>query len=150
MELLLGYLGYELLGTVILAVTVYMMVRKEIVKQKKVSKLEQIAAETARLEAENERLELEYEARQEEKFNVLEPSRRPLEGHSEESDRFAADCRAARLKIEFDYYRMKGELPANSLLDSRALAELTSYYESQITSAFSVILTDSAQVEFRK
>lgn len=146
MELLLGYLGYELLGTVILVVTVYLSARKKKPKPVQLSKAEQIAAETARLEAENKRLEREYETLRDAELEALEPAERV----KTKADQFAAEVRAARIKAEFAYYQSKGELPENSLLDKRDLDRLISFYESQITKAFSVMPTDGTRIEFRK
>lgn len=159
MELLLGYLGYELLGTIILVITVYLSARKKKPKPVQPSKLDQIARETARLEAENKRLEREYETLRDEKFSVLEPAAKPLIGPETlaviqaKERQFEADVRAVRVKAEFAYYQSKGELPPNSLLDSRTLDELTSYYELSIAKAFNtvpLILTNGTRIEFRK
>lgn len=156
MEVLLGYLGYELLGTVMLTVMIYLGTHKKKEKQKKLSRAEQIALDTARLEAENRRLELERDRDLDAKFSVLKtPVVGPetLAAIEAKGEQFAADVRATRIKAEFAYYQSKGELPENSLLDECDLDRLTSYYESQISKAFNtvpMILTDGTRIEFRK
>lgn len=138
MELLIP-LAFALVGVVTLAVSIRLMVRGPRTKKPKLTRVEQIALETARLEKENKRLEREYK-------EIDNPSVAPRV--QDKGDRWETEVRTVRHNLEQALLRTQIE----NAQSQEELMHLIANYEKQISSAFgvSIILPPETKIQFRR
>lgn len=166
MELLIP-LALALVGVVTLAVSIRLMVRGPQTKKPKLTRVEQIALETARLEKENKRLEREYEeidnppkVREIRGMTstgelVTGPSKNLdklgtdlVQRVQDKGDRWETEIRTIRHNLEQALLRTQIE----NAQSQEELMHLIANYEKQISSSFgaSLIMPPGTEIQFRR